>query len=206
MCQLQNLVRDNQWEACWDVPRGVTEHAEHPHHRILDAYLAQHLARSVQVHQIPSCVWGACGDASQQQHVIGFVGRGPDRLPVTVFDQSLSQDATAFPAGSAPWCACGSALIGAPRTARYCCHAGRQRVSAVRVAPAALPSAKEFGVAPGTVSTGKMIPPCASWGFDMCSIPTSLPTFDHRGGAARLLARLKHSTHLPLFTSCAPAG
>ena len=32
----------------------------------------------------------ACGEAGQQQHVIGFAGRGSGRVPVTVFDRPLA--------------------------------------------------------------------------------------------------------------------
>lgn len=201
-CQLQRLVSDNQWEDRWDyLPRGSEEH---PEHRLLDhtsPSIWRDLSKCI---ECGLCV-EACGDALQQQHVIGFAGRGPDRLPVTVFDQSLAQT---------PCISCGQctlvcpvgALIEAPHW-HDVLHTldARRRVSAVQVAPATrIAISEEFGMAPGTVSTGKMIHALRQLGFDYVFDTNFAADVTIMEEGCELLERLQHSAHLPLFTSCCP--
>lgn len=87
-CQLQRLVNENQWKpAVEKVPAGSPEpfglqpsdHTSPSIWRDLDKCIECGLCADV------------CGEAGQQQYVIGFAERGSDRLPVTAFDQPLSE-------------------------------------------------------------------------------------------------------------------
>ncbi|MCK4588181.1 MAG: [FeFe] hydrogenase, group A, partial [Gammaproteobacteria bacterium] len=147
----------------------------------------------------------ACGEAGQQQYVIGFAERGSDRLPVTVFDQSLA-DTQCISCGQCTLVCPVGALIETPHW-HDVLHTldTRRRQSAVQVAPATrVAISEEFGMKAGTVSTGRLINALRQLGFDY--------VFDTNFGAdltimeegTELVARLKNKKSLPLFTSCCP--
>jgi len=201
-CKLQSLVSEYQLENRWGTP--PQEPAEAPRPALID-----HTSPSIW-RDLPKCVEcglcvEACGEAGQQQHVIGFAARGAARRAVTVFDQSLA-DTRCISCGQCTLVCPVGALIEAPHW-HDVLHTldARRRVSAVQVAPAArITIGEEFGLKPGTVSTGRMINALRQLGFDY--------VFDTNFGAdltimeegAELLARLKEKRHLPLFTSCCP--
>ena len=86
-CQLQSLVSENQFEDSWQyVPRGSIEHPEHSLTDHTSPSIWRDLSKCI---ECGLCV-EACGDAGQQQYIIGFAERGSGRLPVTVFDQALA--------------------------------------------------------------------------------------------------------------------
>lgn len=169
-CQLQGLVRDLQLEDRWDkLPRGASEpseHPAHPPHPVLD-----HTSPSIW-RDLDKCVEcglcaQACGEPWQQQFVIGFAERGGERLPVTVFDQPLAETACISCGQCTVVCPTG-ALVETPHW-----HAvlqtldTRRRVTVVQVAPATrVAISEEFGMAPGTVSTGRLINALRQLGFD----------------------------------------
>jgi len=201
-CKLQDFVSEYQLEDKWEkVPMGSPEHPEH----ILTDHTSPSIWRDLsKCIECGLCV-EACGDSGQQQHVIGFAGRGTERLPVTVFDHSLTNTQCISCGQCTLVCPVG-ALIETPHwhDVLHTLDAHR-RVSAVQIAPASrIAISEEFGMKPGTVSTGRMINALRELGFDY--------VFDTNFGAdltimeegTEFLARLKEQKNLPLFTSCCP--
>jgi NADH-quinone oxidoreductase subunit G len=201
-CRLQELISENQWQARWPIrPRGPEARPEQA--------LSDHTSPSIW-RDLAKCVEcglcaDACGAPGQQQFVIGFAGRGSDRLPVTVFDRPLAETACISCGQCTLVCPVG-ALIEAPHWHEVL-HTldARRRISVVQIAPATrVAIGEEFGLKPGTVSTGRLINALRRLGFDF--------VFDSNFGAdltimeegTELLGRLAKRERLPLFTSCCP--
>ncbi len=201
-CRLQGLASDYQVEDVWEaVPRGSPEH---PEHRLTD-----HTSPSIW-RDLSKCVEcglcaRVCGEEGQHQYAIGFAERGSDRLPVTVFDQSLAET-NCISCGQCTLVCPVGALIEAPDW-----HAvlhtldSHRRVSAVQVAPATrVAISEEFGMQPGTVSTGRMINALRQLGFDYVFDTNFAADLTIMEEGTELLTRLKERRGLPLFTSCCP--
>lgn len=201
-CQLQTLLNEQHWGDRWPkVPRGSRNHPEHLSTDHTSPSIWRDLAKCVECGLCAE----ACGEAGQAQYAIGFAERGSDRLPVTVFDRPLG-DTSCISCGQCTLVCPVGALIEAPHWHDVLQTLdARRRVTVVQVAPATrIAISEEFGMAPGTVSTGKLVHALRHLGFDY--------VFDTNFGAdltimeegAELLGRLQRREHLPLFTSCCP--
>lgn len=201
-CQLQRLVSENQWEDRWAyAPVGSPEHPEH--------VLTDHTSPSIW-RDLSKCIEcglcaEACGEPGQQLDVIGFAERGGDRLPVTAFDTPLGET-TCISCGQCTLVCPVGALIEAPHW-HDVLHTldSRKRVSVVQVAPATrIAISEEFGLKPGTVSTGRLINALRRLGFDYVFDTNFGADLTIMEEASELLARLATQSDLPLFTSCCP--
>ena len=201
-CQLQNLVYENQWEEHWEeIPMGSEKHPEHSLTDHTSPSIWRDLSKCI---ECGLCV-EACGDPGQQQHVIGFAERGSERLPVTVFDQSLANTQCISCGQCTLVCPVG-ALIETPHwhDVLHTLDAHR-RISAVQVAPATrVAISEEFGMKPGTVSTGRMINALRQLGFDYVFDTNFAADLTIMEEGTEFLSRLKQQEKLPLFTSCCP--
>lgn len=201
-CKFQNFIGEYQLEDRWEkVPMGSAEHPEH----VLTDHTSPSIWRDIsKCIECGLCV-EACGDAGQQQHVIAFAGHASDRLPVTVFDQSLA-DTRCISCGQCTLVCPVGALIEAPHwhDVLHTLDAHR-RVSAVQVAPASrIAISEEFGMKPGTVSTGRLINALRQLGFDYVFDTNFAADLTIMEEGTEFLTRLGKQENLPLFTSCCP--
>lgn len=201
-CALQSLVHEHQWQERW--PEIAIGSAAHPEHVLID-----HTSPSIwrDLNKCIECGLCAdvCGDGLQEQFIIGFAERSGDRLPVTVFDKPLSET-NCISCGLCTLVCPVGALTEAPHW-HDVLHVldSRKRISVVQVAPATrIAISEEFGMEPGTVSTGRLINALRAIGFDYVFDTNFAADLTIMEESTELLERLRTQNDLPLFTSCCP--
>jgi NADH-quinone oxidoreductase subunit G len=201
-CQFQRLVRENQWEDRWPkVPAGAADRQEECTEDHTSPSIWRDLSKCIECGLCAE----VCGDNVQNQNVIGFADRGFERRPVTIFERPLHETKCISCGQCTLVCPVG-ALIEAPhwhdvlRTLD-----SHRRVSVVQVAPATrVAISEEFGLKPGTISTGRMINALRQLGFDYVFDTNFAADLTIMEEGSELLTRIEAGTRLPLFTSCCP--
>jgi NADP-reducing hydrogenase subunit HndD len=148
----------------------------------------------------------ACGPHGQNVNAIGFAGRGAATMPVTVFDRPLHETDCISCGQCTVVCPVG-ALVEKPAWQHVLAMLdSRRRPTVVQVAPATrVAISEEFGLPPGTVSTGRLVNALRAVGFDFVFDTNFTADLTVMEEGSELLSRVSKGGVLPMFTSCCPA-
>lgn len=201
-CKLQTQVRTHNLEQDW--PKALRSKSHHEHaHRYRD-----HSSPAI-LRDLDKCIeCGLCVDAcaAQAMDIIGFAERGSDAVPITVFDKELS-DTDCISCGQCTWVCPVGALVEVPDWQRvlHQLDTGRRK-TVVQTAPATrVAISEEFGLDPGTISTGRLVAALRACGFDYVFDTNFTADLTIMEEGSELLARVAgKGGPLPMLTSCCP--
>jgi NADH-quinone oxidoreductase subunit G len=175
-CKLQDAIQEEQVEERWPY----IERGDPGSSRLDDrSWCDHHGCHSLIDHSSPA-IWrdmrkciecglcvDACGEQGQKLHCIGFADRSFGTLPVTAFDMPLGETGCISCGQCTLRCPVG-ALTERPDWQRVLSVLDARRVpTVVQTAPATrVAISEEFGLPPGSISTGKMVSALRALGFD----------------------------------------
>lgn len=141
----------------------------------------------------------------QSVHVLSAVGRGFDTVIGAAFDLPMHETTCTF---------CGQCLAVCPTAALTEVYNvpkvwkeinNEKKYVVVQTAPAVrVALGEEFGMAPGSVVTGKMVAALRSIGFDKVFDTDFAADLTIMEEASELVHRIQHNGKLPMLTSCCP--
>jgi NADH-quinone oxidoreductase subunit G len=199
-CTLQDLIHERNIHDKW--PKHIRgEKSKHPTKDFTSPCISRDLRKCI---ECGLCA-DACGPEGQDINAIGFAERGGNMLPVTVFDVLLKDT---------PCIDCGQCTSVCPVGA-LTEHSDWQRVLhelnskrkllIVQTAPATrVAIGEEFGLEPGSISTGKLITSLRVLGFDLVFDTNFAADLTIMEEGSELLDRVQNNKLLPLMTSCCP--
>jgi formate hydrogenlyase subunit 6/NADH:ubiquinone oxidoreductase subunit I len=149
-----------------------------------------------------------CGAGGQEQYIFGMVERGAGMLQTTAFDRALA-DTQCISCGQCTL-VCPTGALTEQSVWRDVLSAlnARTHTTMVQVAPATrVALGEEFGLAPGSVSTGRLVRALRLLGFDLVFDTNFAADLTIMEETHELLGRVADpNAALPLFTSCCPVS
>eukprot|EP00163_Fabomonas_tropica_P005055 TRINITY_DN1451_c0_g1_i2.p1 TRINITY_DN1451_c0_g1~~TRINITY_DN1451_c0_g1_i2.p1 ORF type:complete len:464 (+),score=66.72 TRINITY_DN1451_c0_g1_i2:977-2368(+) len=176
--------------------------------QVHEAHLHDHTSPAIEIDFEKCILCGRCATACtdvQNMNIIGRTGRGEAAVPHTIFDVPL-KDTNCISCGQCTLHCPTAALIERPDLHR-CLGIldSKSKICVVQTAPATRVTIGEmFGLAPGSVSTGKLVAALRALGFDYVfdtNFSADLTIMEEGG---ELLQRVEQGGPFPMFTSCCP--
>ncbi|SCM80787.1 NADP-reducing hydrogenase subunit HndC [uncultured Sporomusa sp.] len=194
-CELQQLARD------FGIAKPLFENQ--PKQIPVEA------SNGVIVRDMAKCVkCGRCVEMCQEVQTVGAINtahRSVDYEITTAFDRPL-QDSTCVYCGQCiAVCPVGALYENDETEKVWQAIAAKDNHVLVQVAPAVrVALGEEFGLAPGSITTGKMVAALRRLGFDKVFDTDFAADVTIMEEGSELLERMSHGGTLPLITSCSP--